>query len=347
MDTDTTSPLRRALRAVAIAACVPYLSLKTAWIAGSDLGIPEGSELLEHRATMAAVNTLTVLMDAAVIVIAFALTRPWGRRAPAWLLLLPLWVATGLLAPIVTGYPLQLVGQLLGGSKPVADNGDPFLHEWVFGVVYTGFGVQALALGGLFALYARDRWGVLLTGRLRDLPGTVQGLAVRRTFGVVAAVLALLVGGVHAMWAVGADAGLSPYLAGHRTTTFYLNEGLDTLWCLAAAAAAVVVAFPALRPAARVRTVVALGWTGGATVAAWGGWLLLASLLQDSVPGDGKQLSQLMNVAYAGQMITGVLLLLLGAQLLAERAAAALPASVASEAASEAASESAASRQPA
>ncbi|MEV4785388.1 hypothetical protein AB0K53_08070 [Streptomyces tuirus] len=41
----TTGPgrARRILRAVAVVSCVPYLGLKTAWIAGSHVGIPEGT----------------------------------------------------------------------------------------------------------------------------------------------------------------------------------------------------------------------------------------------------------------------------------------------------------------
>ncbi|NGN67949.1 hypothetical protein G5C51_29130, partial [Streptomyces sp. A7024] len=130
--------LRPALRALAIAACVPYLTLKLAWLSGSHVGIPAGSDLRRSEGALFAANTATVVMDAAVIVLAFALTRPWGRRLPGWLLLLPLWVATGLLAPIVVGFPAQLVARLFGadtGSQQPAD--EPFLAEWVFGVVYT------------------------------------------------------------------------------------------------------------------------------------------------------------------------------------------------------------------
>ncbi len=162
---------RRVLRAVAIAACVPYLSLKTAWVAGSRVGIPDGSTLLEHRTTMAVANTAGVLLDGAVIVLALLLTRPWGLRMPAWLLALPAWVATGLLTPIMTGYPLQLLVRALGGAvdRPSGSR-RPFLHEWVFGVVYTGFIVPGLALGVLFLLYARDRWGMCGGGGWESCP---------------------------------------------------------------------------------------------------------------------------------------------------------------------------------
>ncbi|MFF6932603.1 hypothetical protein [Streptomyces sp. NPDC008312] len=81
--TPGTTRVRSALRTLAIVACLPCIALKTAWIAGSHIGVPENSSLLDHRATRIAANGLSVLMDSAVVVIAFLLTRPWGRRVPA------------------------------------------------------------------------------------------------------------------------------------------------------------------------------------------------------------------------------------------------------------------------
>ena len=160
-----------ALRAVAILACLPYLSLKTAWVLGSTAGIPAGSSLLDGGATLRIANAVGVVMDAAVIVLALLLTRPWGLRVPAWLLVGPVWLATGLRTPIMLAYPAQVVARLFGDRPPAnAASGDPFLAEWVFGVVYTGFIVQGLALGALFVLYARQRWSHLWVGRLADLP---------------------------------------------------------------------------------------------------------------------------------------------------------------------------------
>ncbi|MQY12328.1 hypothetical protein SRB5_24610 [Streptomyces sp. RB5] len=281
----------RILRAVAIAACVPYLVLKVAWIAGSHAGIPAGSELLEHRATMAVANTVTVLMDAAVILLALALTRPWGRRVPGWALLLPLWGATGLLAPIAVGFPLQLAAEASGGTTPVGDGGGEYLDAWVFGVVYTGFGVQALALGGLFVLYVRERWGASLTGALPPGAGVRLPLCV--------AGLSLLAACVHLRSAV------DDPVAG----------GPDVLWALVTAAAALLV----VAPAPRVRTVVVLGWAGGSASSAWGAWALLFSLADG--PFDENRPSALLSLTYAGQMVAGGLLLLLGARLLAGRRA--------------------------
>ncbi|WP_381799791.1 hypothetical protein [Streptomyces niveus] len=158
----------RALRAVAIASCLPYITLKVVWIAGGRIGVPDGSTLLEHRTMMAVVNSVSVLLDGAVVVLALLLTQSWGRRVPAWLIGLPMWAATGLLAPIMTGYPLQLAGSLVDGSRPAPSNSEPFLATWVFAVVYSGFILQGLTLGTLFVLYARRRWGHLWRGSLGD-----------------------------------------------------------------------------------------------------------------------------------------------------------------------------------
>jgi len=76
---------------------------------------------------------------------------------PAVLVLIPVWVGTGLLAPIALGVPLGLAAQAIAGGSPVpAHNG---LHGWVYAVVYGGFAVQAVCLLTAFALYARDRAG--------------------------------------------------------------------------------------------------------------------------------------------------------------------------------------------
>src|SRR6266700_317687 len=137
----------RVLRALAFTACVLYFALKIAWASGSRVGIPNGSTLLEHHTTMISGSIESALLDSMVVVLALLLTQPWGRRTPVWLLTLPAGAATGLLSPIMVGYPLQLGARLLGGTAAPSGGpaARPFLHEWVFTIVYTGFIVQALA----------------------------------------------------------------------------------------------------------------------------------------------------------------------------------------------------------
>ncbi|WP_190329292.1 hypothetical protein [Streptomyces venezuelae] len=311
---------RRALRFVSVVSCVPYLALKAAWIGGSHLGIPDGSPLLEHRLTMIVANGLTVLMDAGVIVLALLLTRPWGRRMPAWLLAGPMWVATGLLTPIMAGFPLQLVVRAFGGSDGGSGGGsgdEPFLDGWVFGVVYTGFILQGVALGSLFALYARDRWGHLWRGRVGEGPPSV-GDRWTRTAVAVAALLALFPAGLHALWAAGSTAGLDAGRARERTADFHVLESLDVGYLVAAVGGALVLAFRLL-PALPVKVPLALAWAGSGAAGCWGAWLLAASL---TGPADDLTAgpSGPMVLTYAVQMITGLLVAAAGARHLTRRA---------------------------
>ncbi|WP_256095098.1 hypothetical protein [Streptomyces sp. EN27] len=314
---------RSVLRGVAIASCLPYIGLKTAWVAGSRLGIPDGSPLLDGGTALAVANGATVLMDGGVVVLALLLTRPWGLRVPAWLLVLPMWVASGLLLPIMTAYPVQLVVRLLGGGGgPVGEGrSETFLDPWVFGVVYGGFIVQGLALGTLFALYAGERWGHLWRGRLRDLPTTPTAPALRAT-AVAAASAALTPGVTHLLWATGSTAGLEAARAADRTSDFYVLEAVSLLFVVVTAVAVLLLAFRRTGGLS-LRLPLFLAWCGSAQLACWGGWLSLAGLLGAGEAADRPTAAT--TVTYAVQMLAGALVVTLGAYFFAERAAASAP----------------------
>ncbi|QKV95638.1 hypothetical protein HUT19_31070 [Streptomyces sp. NA02950] len=305
---------RPVLRAVAIVSVLPYIALKSAWMAGSHLGIPEGSTLLEpgRRTSMLVINGVTLLMDAAVVVLALLLTRPWGRRVPAWLPALPAWTACGLLAPIMTGFPAQLVTRALGFGGSGDDHAEErgrFLADWVYGVVYGGFIVQGLALGALFVLYARERWGHLWRGRIADLPAWTPARAAHRLTAVIIGVLAALPAATHLLWAGGSAAGLSEDRAAGRTGDFYVLEALYALFAAATVVGVVMLAFRTGRRA-RPALPLALAWVGSGALACWGAWLTLAGLTADE---EAEAPTALMDVTYAVQMIVGLLVLTAGA----------------------------------
>ncbi|WP_317987173.1 hypothetical protein [Streptomyces kanamyceticus] len=310
--------VRRALRVVAGLACLPYLSLKIAWISGSHLGIPGSSPLLEHRTMMIFANGLTVLMDASVLVLVLLLTRPWGLRTPAWLLAVPMWVASGLLVPIMAGFPLQLLVTALGGGAAGSSGGEadsePFLHDWVFGVVYSGFILQGIALGALFVLYAKDRWAHLWRGRLGE-PAR-DGARGPRIAAFCAAPLALFPVTAHLLWASGVDAGLNASRAEGRDAGFAVLECLNAVYLLAAVAGALLLV---LRrpPSLSVKVPLALAWLGSGAVGCWGGWLLFGALIG---AGDiGQRPTGPMLLTYAVHMIIGLLVAATGARFLGER----------------------------
>lgn len=313
---------RTVLRALAIVACLPYIVLKAAWVWGSHLGIPDGSSLLDHRTTMIVANSCSVLMDGAVVVIALLLTQAWGRRVTTWLLVLPMWVATGLLLPVMAGYPLQLLVQALGGEiTSSAESARPFLDQWVFAVVYTGFIVQGLALGALFALYAKDRWGHLWQGALRDLPTSPTAPALRAC-AVAASLIALIPGTMHLLWAAGSTAGLNEALIAESNGGSHVVDAVDVLFTAAAVAGVLLLAFRR-RSALPLRVPLALAWGGSGAVGCWGGWMGLAAL--SGVDDIAHRPTAAVVLTYAVQMLVGTLVVAMGAYFLTERAAGARP----------------------
>lgn len=210
------------LRYATIAACLPYLALKVAWISGSSIGDASA----EMRSTTYVVgNLITAGLDLVAIALVLAFTCRWGLRIPAWLLLVPMWVGTGLLAPIALGVPLGMVVQLIAGGSAMPAGGD--LDGWVFALVYSGFTVQAILLVAAFVLYVRTRWP--------DLPGRRTGLAaagptrpIQRLFAISSATGAIGYGAVHLLWAFsgGGFGGDADGIETAAQQTFWAVQGL-------------------------------------------------------------------------------------------------------------------------
>lgn len=255
---------RRVLRVVALAATVPYLTLKSAWLAGSHVGIPDGSVLREPGLFFAAANSVTLAMDACVILLVLVLTRPSGIRFPAWLLTVPVFVASGLLTPILLGFPGQLLVRGLGfGLDGVAKAAqEPFLDPWVFNVVYAGFTIQGLALAGLFVPYARERWGRRWQGvlgqRLPSSTGVVAGAA---------AATGLAVSAVYAYWAFGGTAWLGAERAAAYSAETAVVSAAHGMCALAAGAGALLLARGG---DVRARWPLGLAWIGAGATLSWG-----------------------------------------------------------------------------
>jgi hypothetical protein len=163
---------------VTVAAMMPYLTIKTAWLLGSDIGVVQPG--LMRTAPFIVGNLITALMELTGAALALALVHQWGQRLPAWLVLLPLWAAGGLLAPVMLAAP---VGFLAGiSTTPAADAPIDGLQEWVYAVVYTGFILQGTGLAIAFTQHIRTRWPNLLTARLGSLtsPSSPQATSPSR-----------------------------------------------------------------------------------------------------------------------------------------------------------------------
>lgn len=301
---------RRILRAVALMTTIPYLALKAAWLGGSRIGIPDGSVLLDPGLFFTVANAVTVVMDATVILIVLVLTRPWGIRVPSWALIVPVFVATGLLTPILTAFPGQMVVKALGmgAGEVVRAAREPFLDPWVYTVVYGGFTLQGLALAGLFVPYARERWGMRWQGVLgKGLPSSTGVVAGAST------VLGTVVAAVHLYWAFGGTAGLSAEQVAVYSAESAVVNVVHALCVLVAAVGVLLLARGGQRAA---WWPLGLAWVGSAAAMSWGAWLLMAVLGPDTA---GEQPSAMIHLAYAGQMVTGILGAVVLARFLASR----------------------------
>ena len=150
----------------AIVCALPYLALKIIWLTGGQLGVANPA-LMRDLATL---NIVTALMDVVYIGIVLAFTHEWGLRIPAWLLLPPMWVASGLLARFVVAVPIVTISQAFAVGSTRVPPGGP-VEPWVYAVVYSGFTGMGVGLMCAFALYAHARWSAVfgsgpLAGRL-------------------------------------------------------------------------------------------------------------------------------------------------------------------------------------
>ncbi|MEU5438690.1 hypothetical protein AB0G73_35855 [Streptomyces sp. NPDC020719] len=284
--TGQAPPISR-LRVIAcygtIAATFPYLALKLAWAVGSHIGVK--GDAMENP-TMVGANLATLGMDAAAATLALALIRPWGRRIPAWLLVFPLWVATGFIGPILIGAPLSgLVAAMTGtaGGEPRHDPADD-IAGWVFGIVYTGFILQGIGLAIGFFLYARSRWAPAFRLQLRDLP-TGPTFAVQKITIVGVAAFSLLPSGIHLYWAAGGT-GLRPDLDQTWQARLVMEDVFALLPLTGTAAMLILAGSRDARPA---RTTLAAAWLGTGALFSWGFWWMVCASLK--VPlSEGKDM---------------------------------------------------------
>ncbi|MFI6843161.1 hypothetical protein [Kitasatospora sp. NPDC050467] len=306
----------------AVAATVPYLTIKVLWLTGHPVGVADRAGMDK----LWLVNLLTFGMDVIAVLLALAFVRPWGRRVPAGLVAFPMWVATGLLGTVLVALPLSALASVLLGpeqspASESSDGGGPEgLAGWVFAVVYGGFSVQGVALITAFLLYARRRWVGLLSSRIGDLPDSPT-LTVQRALAGVAALLALGVAAARTYWAAGGSTGLPVLFTEQRTRASGVLDGVTAVMAVAAVAALLVLVFRA-RPERRLRLPVAVVWTAGGSLFGWGGYQLVALGTTNEVTDLRKAVPGLMPLVEAGQLVTGLLILVVGTIALVERTAA-------------------------
>lgn len=285
-------------------ATLPYLALKTAWTAGSTVGMADPAVF--DNPTYRIGNGLTLIADALVIALGLALTFPWGLRLPAWLVLLPVWVAVGLLGPILA-LVLAVPFTFDTGGHAADDGGRDALRGWVYAVVYGGFAVQGTLLLAAFVGYSRRRWSALFrpAGPSRErsssawLRGRRQTLLIR--LGVT---LATIAGIVNLAWGAGVTVGL-----GHATAQQASSR--RALFCvLGAFALAAVVGVVLLNR--RWSLGRPLWWpavlimAGTGSMFAWSAYMLVTAIAGPAAASPCLNVVNVLRVGAAVFLLTGV-----------------------------------------
>ncbi|MBT2380616.1 hypothetical protein AMK21_14280 [Streptomyces sp. CB00316] len=209
------------------AAVMPYMLIKIAWMFGLFLPSEEMGE-----ADWRAINATTAVLAAVGVLLALAFVRPWGERVPAWLIVLPVWVGTGLLVPMLVLAPV-LGPAAMSRDEQAEASTDLWVYEQIFvmiSLVGVGIGLP-LALAG----YARARWPEALSGPT-DCGDAVGGTrALQRTVARLMAAGCCVLGVVKLFWAVGGTLGLDQGRLVHRDMWWHLLSASTGVWAFAGA----------------------------------------------------------------------------------------------------------------
>lgn len=182
---------------------MPYLVLKVLWTAGVPVGVTDRSVL--DSSEWVAGNAVMAVVQLVGLLLVLTLTQRWARRVPVWLLLLPVWVGTGLLFQVAAGAVLTGLFPVSPPSSGVSTEG---IRPWVFVMVYSSFAGQGIALAVAFARHVRARWGRLLGRRTSEVMARRIAPAGLGIWAKVVAGLAFGVALVCGYWAAGGSFGL-------------------------------------------------------------------------------------------------------------------------------------------
>jgi hypothetical protein len=227
----------------------PYLLIKIAWTFGmflprDNMGDPGWR----------AINATTAILALVGILLAMAFSRPWGERLPAWLVVPPVWVGTGLLVPMVLLVPV------LGPAAVARDNTAGATDVWAYEQVFVIASLVGVGLGLPVALagYARARWPEALGGPIDrgEGPGHTRELQV--SLARLVATGCVLLGLAKGYWALGGTVGIDPSRLGDRDLWWHYLTLSTGAWSLAGAWG--VLALTSRRGSGRFLPPMVAGW---------------------------------------------------------------------------------------
>jgi hypothetical protein len=275
-----------------------YVGFKALWIAGISVGLDAATL---DRQGMVAGNVLTAGLAVVGVVVLLAFTHGKGRRLPAWLVLVPTWVGTGLLAPIAIVMVTLAVLAFTGVYQwPVVEGAAPWLH----GVVYSCFSGLGISLAIVFGLHVRDRWPALFESA-RPVQSPTRPIQLPLAWAGIA--IATFLGGLRLYWAAGGTAGLVAENLHRRELPWHLLHLVSGALTLAAVAGTLLLLY---RPVRRLRIALPFLWIGSGGLFAGGLVELGLSMVSGPVTGTWQQPEshQVYNGVLFGALLAGIAL---------------------------------------
>lgn len=238
----------------AAVAMTPYFVLKVFWtldgLRGG--GLHEGAW---SHLDWAVINGLTVVMSGLAMLLGLALAQRWGRRVPAWLMLLPAWIGMGFLVPMIPLIPILAVITDTGGTT-----GEAPMTAGETALLSVSFAGFALGVAVAAPVYAARRWPEAFSS------GDVSRLGLRVTMARLAAALCVALGLPQLFWALGGTFGLNGATLASRDVRWHMLTVNGAVWALCAAAGL-------WRLTRRVNWVtLLLSWLASGFLFTWGSW---------------------------------------------------------------------------
>lgn len=285
----------------AAATTVPYILLKIVWLSGGTLGMND-PEFFRSNGFLIG-NAVTLGMDSLAILLALALTRRWGNKLPAAIILFPVWMATGLLAPILV---IMLFSPLVFDEVSAQDNP---LQSWVFRLVYGGFAAQGGLLIAAFVFYARERWENLRFGQKFAAIPPPESRSQRYLL-ACGALIAIFLTVFHFCWLLGVQIGLSKGVLELPKAAFYLTLIVHAGFTVASAIGATLMIRSISRGLINLSPLILI-WIGAGALFGWGIWEFFIAVGNPAFSSLAASLVSVIKIAAAVLIVAPTAALLL------------------------------------
>ncbi|WP_071459556.1 hypothetical protein [Bacillus massilinigeriensis] len=284
-------------------AITPYLLIKIVWT----LGLFMPTEQMGNASWRTA-NAITMVLAAVGILLALAFSRPWGERLHAWLVVLPVWMGTGLLIPML------LLAPVLGPAAMMRDQEAGSADIWVYEqilVIVSLVGV-GICLPIAFAGYVKARWPEAIGGpiALEARPDNSQQLQI--TLGRLVAAGCILLGVIKVYWSAGGTAGINPGLLENRDVWWYLLSLSTGVWAFAGAWGLLVLT--TRRGSRRFLPPMVASWVSSGMLFSYNLFNLLSATRPDAQPAPEYPLARVMTTeagSILGVMMVMIILMVL------------------------------------